>query len=66
MLVWQVVDGYFHSVDLHDHVGVLRVQVNITTSAEMKMLFSFVSWWMKTTISFSCSKWTLTCQQSSH
>lgn len=33
MLVWQVVDGYFHSVDLYNHVIVLRVEVNITTSA---------------------------------
>lgn len=33
MLVWQVVDGYFHSIHLHKHVG---VQVNITTSAEME------------------------------
>lgn len=52
MLVGQVVDGYFHSIDLHNHVSVFRVHVNITTSAEMKMLFSFVSLWMKTTASF--------------
>lgn len=34
MLVRQVVDGYFHSIDLHNHVSVLWVQVNITISAE--------------------------------
>lgn len=51
MLVWQVVDGYFHSIDLHDHVSVLGVQINITVSAERKMVFSFVSLWMETTVS---------------
>lgn len=42
MLVWQVADGYFHSIDLHNHIGVLRVQVNITTSAEITMFFVFL------------------------
>lgn len=33
MLVWQVADGYFHSIHFHKHVV---VQVNITTSAGKK------------------------------
>lgn len=51
MLVWKVVDRYFHSIDLHNHVSVPRVQVNITTRAEMKNV-CFVSLWVKTTVSF--------------
>ncbi len=51
MLVWQVVDGYFHSIDLHNDVSVLRIQVNITKSANMRILFSLVSLWMKTRVS---------------
>lgn len=35
MLVWKVDDGYFHSIDLHNHVSVLWVQVNITANTEM-------------------------------
>lgn len=42
MLVWQVVDWYFHSIDLHNHVSVLRVQINITTRTEMKMFCQLV------------------------
>lgn len=38
MLVRQVIDGYFHSIDLQNHLSVLPVQVNITKSTEMKML----------------------------
>lgn len=41
MLVWQIGDGYFHSIDLHDHSSVLWVQVNIT-SAEIKRLCQLV------------------------
>lgn len=45
MLVWQVVDGYFHSIDLHCHIPIHKVQVNIAASGKRKILFSFVHLW---------------------
>lgn len=38
MLVWQVDDWYFHSIDLRNHFTVLRVQVNITAGTEMEIV----------------------------
>ena len=45
MLVWQVVGGYFHSIDLHNHFTVPSVQVNIAASGKRKIMFSFVHLW---------------------
>lgn len=46
MLVWKIDDGNFHSIDLHNHVGVLWVQVNITANTEMTNVCN-VSLWVK-------------------
>lgn len=45
VLVWQVVDGYVHSIDFHHHVTILRVQINIS-AAEMNILCRFINMWM--------------------
>lgn len=44
MLVWKVDDGYFHSIDLHNHVSVLGVQVNIAANTEMKNVCNVSPW----------------------
>ena len=38
MMIWQVVEGDFNSINLHHHYAVLGVQVDITDETQLKRI----------------------------